>query len=221
MLKNLKVAGGCLVALALTASSAAAEPIVWFGSNEVESVITPSNALVTLTVGTPWSLSINFDSSAPATVIRGIPGCNQFPVISSTFTLGPYTYNSTGGQFMAQHGYPSSACDAPVSLAGLLQAVLPIGPSSDPNAWPFGGTNLLINFFGAPPDGSLPAEPPSVSSAFLFGYGYGGLYWRGLGNGEFQAVVDQPTPVPEPGTLTLFALGLAAAARNVRKARLT
>jgi hypothetical protein len=216
VLNTLRLLCGCLLVLSTTASPTAAGTITWFATNEVERVMTPSNAYVTMTVGTPWSLEINFDPDAAAKNIRGIPGCNQYPISSSSLTLGPYTYNSTGGTIFAQHGFPASACDAPVSLAGLLQFLIPGGQSSDPNAWPL--DLLLVDFNGAPLDGSLPTMPPSQSNVYLMSLGGGGpLFWRYLGGPQFELLADQPTPVPEPATLTMFGAGLATLIARRRK----
>jgi hypothetical protein len=214
VLRTLCLLCGGLLVLVTTAAPAAADTITWFASNEVTGIMTPSNALATLTIGTPWSLAINFDADAPAHNIRGISGCNQYPVASSALTLGPYTYNSSGGLILTQHGFPASACDAPVSLEGLLQFVIPVGTSADAGAWPLASSSLLINFFNAPPDGSLPTTPPSLASIYLWG---GDIYWRNLGPVQFQAVVDEPAPVPEPATLTMLGAGLAALIAHRRR----
>jgi hypothetical protein len=207
--KALRLLTGCLLALFAAASPAAASTITWFASHEVETIHNQSIALATLTIGTPWSLEINFDPDAPARNIRGIPGCNQYPVSSSTLTLGPYTYNSSGGSILTQHGFPASACDAPVSLQGLVQFVMPAGESGDPGAWPLGFMSVFFDFHNGPADGSLPLTPTSLGRGYLFSPFGNGDYWRGLGRTEFQ-VVNQPTAVPEPATVTMFGAGLAA-----------
>jgi hypothetical protein len=65
-------------------------------------------------------------------------------------------------------------------------------------------------------DGTFPETPSPVFP--------GRLTARVNENFEFSAAfspqaVDQPAPVPEPGSMTLFALGLAAVARKVRRRR--
>jgi hypothetical protein len=234
MFQRVSLLGACLLCL-YGATPATADPITWIASDQVSSVSGPAaqpGRWPGLEVGTPWSLAVTFDpNSAPSNVRSGFPGCNRYSGVSSTLTIGPYTYQSSSGTIYTEAGFPDFGCEVtvttnpPIRLDGLIQFVLRDWRSDDPNAWNFpmfspsltaGYYDLLAN------DGTLPTVPTYDPTQGTFSYTW--MLWFssfpqglfGMGQPQFQVAPAQPAPVPEPGTLTLLGIGLAAAARRAR-----
>jgi len=208
----------------LSAVPAGASPIIWFDSGTINSV-NGSAAFPGLTVGTPWNMQFSFDPDAPGTPGFGSTpsmGCNFYPMGSSVFTLGGFTYTSTGGRVGANSNLPGSPCIG--SPVGVIQFEWAVDWTQEPGAWDLNTRGLLIAGYrdGIFRDGEL----PSVPTPGTFSQGLG--YYDAIGGGPpifFQAFNFTPealeaSPVPEPGTLAMLGAGLAyIARRRVRDSR--
>jgi hypothetical protein len=167
-------------------------------------------------VGTPLSFNVSFDPSQAHPTMFSSPGsgCLTVPA-SGSLTIGDYTYGLNGEGLT--HGLAPGITCATGSLSytefGLHVSDVETGAPWELN----NGRGMLIVYFNDPLIRDTFPTSPAASSA--------GLYWA-IFPGSPQAptfegridlsAVDEMTPVPEPGTLSLLALGLAAAYRKRR-----
>lgn len=200
---------------------ARAATITWFDSGFLTFVSGSAFQFPGLTVGTPWSLEVNFDPSAPGSPAAiGTPGsnCNVYPMGSTTFTLGTFTYTSTGGQIWTNSDLPGLGCSP--APTGTIQFEWGVTWTQEPGAWNLNVTSglLMAGYTDAvQSDGFLPTSPTlSGANSGLNFYDF----FRGT-RPQFQdhtfapQLADlNPTPVPEPATLGLFGVGLAYLARR-------
>jgi hypothetical protein len=213
---------------------ATADTITWFTAGQVNFVSRFADNVVGpgLTAGTPWSLTVSFNPAAPP--VRTIfPGCNQYAIGASTFTLGPYSYANPGGAIYTNAGLPEVGCNGllPEGEAGLIQFWYGTAgwQSTDPNAWRLGawGGVMFAGYYDLfATDGTLPVVPTfNPARSYYAGMEIENNQFLGtlLGGGipRFQLVdPPQPAAVPEPATMTLFGAGLAAALAARRRRRL-
>ena len=218
MLKRIVLCCACLV----VAYPAMADPIVtWQGSGFISSNSAGFNSFPVPPVGTALSWTVSFDPSQQVPTFNGLstptPGCMTVPV-SGAVTIGAYTY-TTGSPSLGftQAMLPGTTCsngglDTQFSMHSLIQ---PAG-----NPWPFQSSVLIISYRDLLMHDGFPTVP-TASGAFVSlspTDGFGGVSFNAPTS--ISAVDVGQTPVPEPGTMTLLGLGLAAAFRKARGRRL-
>lgn len=215
----------CAAIAIASAVPATAAPITWAASDVVVNVNDPFFQLPGLTAGTPWSLVITFNPSVAGTPVAGSNpswDCNVYHAgASAVFQLGGFTYTNTGGQIFTNAVLPFNNCRdvvASSSPPGMIQLAWSNGWLSEPGAWNLNGSFFVAGYYdGIYQDGLLPTIPTVVP-----GGPYNGLIVGNLGQvpgyqftGRFEPkLIEQPTPVPEPATLTMLGAGLAMLARR-------
>lgn len=209
----------CAVAVAcglLTAATALAAPVTWQDSGFL-TYVTNVPLFPGLMIGTPWAIQITFDPNGPFTpAALGQPGsnCNIYNSQSTSFTLGGYTYTSSGGRVWTNSLLPGDACSA--APTGAIQFDWAGGWNQPAGAWNLNSGVLIAGYTdGTAGDGSLPAHPT------LAGFSTGvGFYSSATGTTPaFQASTFAPADivVPEPGTFSLLAIGVAYGWRRLRQ----
>jgi hypothetical protein len=160
-------------------------------------------------IGTPYSVQVTFDpANVVPTPLGGSSACNSAPA-SLSLNLGGVTFASGGGNGFTNSLLPGTTC----TDGGAIEFFFTGLTTSDPNPWPFDGPHFLLLsyrdllFQDAFPTAPTPFGPGSLTLQ--------NDYWRV--DGAFTpaaASVEQPTAVPEPGTMLLVGIGLAVVARR-------
>lgn len=99
----------------------------------------------------------------------------------------------------------------------MIQFVWQRSWTQEPGAWNLNGMFFVAGYYdGVHQDGSLPTVPNIIPGGF-----YDGLLVedrqhlsRQFSSRFEPRLVEQPTPVPEPATLTMFGAGLALLVRR-------
>lgn len=168
-------------------------------------------------VGTPYSVELQFDPSVRTVTGGSVFGspCYTTPA-SGTFNLGGVGYSLSGAAFTHSQ-FPETGCAFPgTQPPGGIEFFLDPTPLAD-DPWQLSREPgfLMFSYFDAVfQDGTFPESPTPL--------GPGQMFARVNDNYEFSGpfvpqAVDQTAAVPEPATMTLFGLGLAAIARKVRR----
>jgi hypothetical protein len=185
--------------------SAAAAPITWFITGSVTHSSGVSKAVAP--VGTPFNLSVNFESTAPRPLL--IPGWGYTYAafgLSATLSFADFVVPYT----------TSNESFAVVNPSGGVEFFI-LGPTLPPGLPTFGAFSeiRLLTSTVAPNAATFGEAVGTPASVFVAVQGTtpnveGSFYGS-------DAVVQQPTAVPEPATMTLFGTGLLAAWRARRK----
>jgi hypothetical protein len=199
----------------LVSRTAAADAIVtWHAEGEIGSSTyfgLPTPLLPP--AGTPYQLSLTFNQSLVTPTGLSPAGSNCFTVpVSGSLTVGGFAH-ALGGLGFTHATLPGSNC-TPGSQE--TQFILGIAEPSVPSPWILADGFMELWYRDLLIRDAFPDSPTSE---------YGGFqirdqFFEMLVNADLNlegADVQQPAPVPEPGTLMLFGLGLAAIARKVRK----
>jgi len=210
------------VSLVLPTSALAGPIVTWEAVGEItRSFIREDHGdgRVPPPVGTPYSLTLTFDphntwptSGAPSSMA----GRCFTTSASAQFNLGGVAFTSGSG-FAFTHGLmPGSACSSFAPHEGTDFFFLGL-TTTDPNPWPMEDAYPFLDLLYH--DRLIQDAFPSVPTpAGLGSLNLHNQRWEANGTFFPRLVVEQPASVPEPGTLTLFGLGLAAVVRRLRRA---
>jgi len=167
-------------------------------------------------VGTPFSLIMTFDPTQafPHPNPQGLgENCMIAPGVSSSLNLGGYIYNGSNNLGFTNAMLPGTNC----SESGLTQFSLHNTRTPSGAPWNLNdGGILILSYRDLLVQDAFPSAP-TTPLASLWYDSMQGPTWGFRGTLSLAAV-EQPAPVPEPGTLTLFGLGLAAVVRRRRRA---
>jgi hypothetical protein len=164
-------------------------------------------------VGTPYEVTMSWDASTATPTVFSPAGSNCFMVnATGSLAVGGMTYGLSGLGF-TQALLPGSNCSPGARTTQFLFGVNEVGTDQ----WILGSGFMEVFLFNDLLIRTFPETPSSaLASIQLRDFVSAGLYLV-QGRGDLAAVVDeQPTPVPEPATMTLVALGLAAVVRSAR-----
>lgn len=205
-----------LTCLLMARAASAGTIVTWQSVGEivVSTFHNISDTGLTPPVGTPYELQMNFDPSALSPTPLSAAGSNCYTVgVSGSVAIGGYTYGLSGNGFT--HGkLPGSACSPGWMETQFLLGVVDAPPASP---WVLGLGFMEAWYVDTLVKDAFPLAPTSNEGMGFQIRDFSGSFLV-RAHGDLQAVdVEQPTPVPEPGTLALFGLGLAAVARRVRQ----
>lgn len=213
----------CLLCVCLLAAvpASAATLVTWQADGSVTRVISTKlvppepGTPISPPVGTPLSITLSFDpSSAVPTPTPAIPGCVTL-LVSGSATIGNNTVPiGASSRGFTNAGLPGTNCGGPPTNTefGLI-----VPGSTEPGQYVLPAGLLVLSYRDLLVRDGFPNTP---SPAFLADVSYREFDpdLRTVFEGKVTLrALDQPTAVPEPATLTLFGLGLAATIRRVRR----
>lgn len=224
MLKRIGVFCVCLVlpqsALADTIVAFADGFVTWEASGVTSRGFTDRPSTAFPPIGTPFTMTLTFNPSATRPT-SGLPS-NSHCVnvnLSGTLELGGVSFVSSGSSSLGftHAALPGTNCvPNDGGFTGFTQFSLPLQPV-DGSPWDVSAAVLIASYRDLLVQDAFPEVPSGTgtwwiqSPIFNPRWEVGGLF--------APVAIDQPAAVPEPGTLVLFSLGLAAAARRLRPKR--
>jgi hypothetical protein len=212
---------GILCACLLMANQVAAATLVtWQADGSVTRMISdrlvpPAPGIpVSPPIGTPLSVTFSFDPAAAQPSFGGGPGsgCVTVPLAGSVTIGGFTTAAAADSAGFTNSSVPGSVCNS----SGRTEFTFFI-PEAPVGSYALPAGMLLLSYRDLLIQDAFPSVPhPSFLADVTF-----------LANGSFSfetvfegkatlSALDQSAPVPEPGTMSLLALGLAAAVRRTR-----
>ena len=212
MLRPVSLLAACL----LVASVASASPLVtWQSAGAITSSeyngFPPAR---TPPFGTPYELTMSWDAGTATPTVLSPAGSNCFTVSAAgSLAVGGMTYGLSGVGF-TQAQLPGSNCSRGARTTQFLFGVNEVGTDQ----WILGTGFMEVFLFNDLLSRTFPERPSSASAFIQLRDNVGSEVYLVQGRGNLAAVVaEQPSPVPEPATMTLVALGLAAVIRSARR----
>lgn len=196
------VVGGTLVTWGAEGEIGSALPQAWVDAGRIPPA------------GTPYQLTMTLDPSSAVPTPLSPPGSNCFMVnVSASLSLGGYAY-ALGGKGFTHATLPGSNCSPGSQETMFVMGVVP--PVDSP--WPWLEMSFMELWFrDLLVRDAFPNAPMHEFGGFQIRDQSGAFVLTARHN--LQAL-EQPTAVPEPGTLTSLGLGMAAVARKIRRRRI-
>lgn len=212
MIKVLGTLAFCL----LVSPTATADPIVtWYAEGEIglATAFGIENHPVVPPVGTPVQLTLTLhrDLMTPTPLSAAGDNCFSVPV-SGTLTIGGAAHSLSGAGFTHAQ-LPGSNCSPSWHET---QFLLGLGEPSTPTPWLIADGFMEMWYTDMLVRDAFPDIPNASAAGFQLRE-QSGRDWLVGGVVNWKNDVQQTAPVPEPGTMALFALGLAGVARRVRR----
>lgn len=187
--------------------------VTWQADGQITNSPNTNPMFTAAPVGTPLSITLTFMPSQTSPTFGNVAGCVAVPV-SASVSIGTANYTASGTGF-THAVLPGTNCTSgfnggftQFSLHNLQQ------PADSPWSDLIGGVLLFSyrDLFVQDTFPDLPTVGPGIHASLFYTPVTNFSSWTFSGGLTFQDVA-QPTPVPEPATLTLLGLGLLAARR--------
>jgi hypothetical protein len=165
-------------------------------------------------VGTTYELTMSWDASTATPTPLSPAGSNCFMVnATGSFAVGGMTYGLSGLGF-TQALLPGSNCSPGARTTQFLFGVNEVGTDQ----WILGTGFMEVFIFNDLSIHTFPETPTFPVASIQLRDSVPSTMYLVQGRGDLAVVgVEQPTPVPEPASMTLVSLGLAAIVRRATR----